>query len=167
MFGIFESENPINDIDRGRSALTYFHNYSVNRFGSAYPHVSRDNLAVYVGRGHADIFLDGLGFAINQIDMRESQVKDAMESLASRSQGRTPDQNSFFKSLSDRASALTFADYVYGAPEISKGIAKDAIDLAEDVGNTVKFFATPTGVLLVVGVLAVVGIGYLKLNKVV
>lgn len=156
---------PVNDIDRGNTALQYFHNASLSFPG--YPHSSLDSLAKSVGRGQSDIFLDSLGFAVNQIDMRESQVRDAMQDLARRSQGRVPTQSSFFKSLSDRTSALTFTDYVYGAPEIGKGIAKDAVNVAVQVGESAKFFMSPTGILVALAVVAVVGLGYLKVNRVI
>lgn len=99
--------------------------------------------------------------------MRDGQVEDAMESLAEKSQGKVPTNSSFFQALSARAANLTFVDYVFGAPEIAAGTAKDlgkgivAVgDATLDVLKTFKVI----GPLLIVG--AVVFIFYSKVKKV-
>lgn len=159
---------PSNDMDVGRNAIAYFHNRSLSYPGYK---MSLNELMDAVSRGHADIFADSMGLAINQIGMSEGQVRDAMYALADQSAGRIPStQNQFFQALSNRAQTLTFLDYVKGAPEIAAGIAKDSVDGLQKVGDSVisagKFLTSPLGILSVVAVLAVVGIGYLKLGKI-
>lgn len=160
---------PQNDNDRGFAALTYFHNYSTANF--SYGVSSVTELANIVGKGRGDIFLEGLGLQANSTEMSEGKVRDTMERLADQSRGQIPDRNSFFNAMTKSSSTITFMDWVHGAPEIATGIASDAVTMAQNVGEGVKsvasFVGSPIGILAIVAVLGVVGLGYLKLNKVI
>lgn len=152
---------PMNDIDRGREALKYYHNESVK-----FPNYGLKFDELILRFGGAD-FLDGLGLAINSNSMSDSHVQDAMENLANQGKGRMPGSFSvFFKALSDREGNLTFSDWVGGIPEISKNIASDIGKGAAEIGNAV----IDTGKsLLIVGplliVAAVIFIGYSKVKR--
>jgi len=155
--------SPTNDIDLGRKAFNYFHNASLSYPGYKF---TVDQALDLLTKNKADIFLESLGFSINQIDMSEGQIRDAMQSLAMQAKGKMPNQTAFFQALSNRVSNLTFTDWVRGAPEIATGIASDAVQGAKAVGDKVisaaDFLSSPIGVVLV---LVVVGGGafvYLK-----
>lgn len=152
---------PMNDVDRGREALKYYHNESVK-----YPNYGLTFDQLIQRFGGFDI-VEGLGLAINSSEMSDSHVQEAMENLANQAKGRMPSSFSvFFKALSDREGNLTFTDWVGGLPEISKNIASDIGKGAVEVGNAVL----DTGKsLLVIGplliVAAVVFIGYSKVKR--
>lgn len=153
------STQPVNDIEKARLALSFFHNYSIQF--SKYKVKTIDELSEIVGKKSPTIFLESFGFAINTIGMSVSQVEDAMESLADQSQGLVPNQASFFTALSDRISRPTFLDYVGATPRVALDSASDVVKGAADVGNAV----IDTGKsLLVIGplliVVAIVYIGY-------
>ena len=152
---------PLNDIDRGREALKYYHNESVKfpNYGLTF-----DELITRFGGSN---FLEGMGLVINSGEMSDSHVQEAMENLANQGQGRMPGNFSiFYKALSDREANLTVRDWVGGIPEISKNIASDIGKGAVQIGNAV----IDTGKsLLVVGplliVAAVIFIGYSKVKR--
>lgn len=152
------------DVDRGREALTYFHNRSMGYVGYS---ETLDTLINKVGGRQPMIFLDGLGFAISSIGMGSSKVKQAMVSLADQGQGRIPANNSlFFKALSDRATNLTTSDWIGGLPEIAGDTAMDALKGFQAIGDAVLDFGKSlltVGPILVLA--AVVFIGYKKTRK--
>jgi hypothetical protein len=117
-------------IQKGREALTYFHNVSLTY--PAYKKLQFDELLNQVSGGgkKVTIFLEGFGFAIEQINdgyfFSTSRVKQAMESLANEGQGRVPTNNSvFFKALSDEAQNISWS-------EASKFVA---VESAKEIGN--------------------------------
>lgn len=154
---------PVNDIDRGREAMVYFHNRMVSYSNYS---LTADQLIDLVAKGNAGIFLDAFGFAINSIEMSDSKVQESMANLAIHTNGKIPIQSEFFRALSVRVSNLTFMDYVGGAPEIAGGMAMDVVKGAQAVGDAV----IDTGKsLLVIGpllaVAAIVFIGYAKTRQ--
>lgn len=155
--------NPVNDIDRGRAALKYFHNRSCAY--SPYKE-TLDSLISKVGGKRPEFFLEGLGMAINTIGMSDSQVRDAMTNLAEVSHGQVPQNSVFYKALSNRVSSLTTGDWIKGLPEIAGNTALDAAKGFEAVGNAVldvgKSLLT-VGPLLVV--VAIIFIGYQRTRK--
>lgn len=160
MFGLFNS--PVNDIDRGREAMVYFHNEMMRFEVYRARRMSVEQLIDTVGGKSPESFLDGLGLAINSIEMRDAQVEDAMERLAMKAQGQLPsNQSVFFKALSDRMQDISAGDFVRAAPTIAKDTAVTAVKGIAQVGEAV----IDTGKsLLAVGpiliVAAVIFIGY-------
>ena len=148
MFNLFSS--PVNDVDRGRDAVIDFHNQN-SRY-SNYT-MSLDELLMRVGGKNPEFFLEGLGLAIVNIDMRDSQVGEAMHRLADLKRGAVPEKQEFFKALSDRAQDINFSDVVYASPDIGLGIAKDIGKGAAQIGDAVL----DTGkTLLVIGPILIV-----------
>lgn len=124
------------DTDRGRAAVTEFHQNSVRM--PYYNEASVDSLLSKIMSGKSpEFFLEGLGTAIREIGMSQSQITDAMRSLAIRSNGRIPVQNEFFRALSDRVSQPTFTDYVGATPEVLGQSAIDVAHGAAEVGEAV------------------------------
>lgn len=157
------SFQPVNDQDRGQSAFVMFHNDMIGRGSYA---ESYDTLLQKVAPKHPEIFLEGLGLAINSIDMRDGQVEDAMSALASKSGGRIPDQHSFFDALSNRIGDITFMDWVYESPSIAKDTAIDAVQGVAKIGDSV--IATGQTLLMIGPILivaAVVFIGYSRTRQ--
>lgn len=148
----FFNFQPMNDIDRGREALKYFHNSSVgySNYGLGF-----DEMLTRVSKGRPDIFLEGVGLAINSIGMSDSHVRDSMEGLAKQAQGRLPANNSvFYKALSDREGTLTFTDWVKVTPQAAANTALDLAKGAQQVGDAVLDAGKS---LLTIGPLLVVG----------
>lgn len=118
----------LNDIDRGREALIFFHNQMLK---SPEYKLTFETFIIRVAKKPA-IFMDAFGMAIREIGMREGQVEDAMESLAVRFAGTgwIPSESMFFKALSDRVSNPTFGDYVMGLPDMAPGLAMDGFQFA-------------------------------------
>lgn len=167
MIGWFSSQ-PVNDFDKARGAMIAFHNYSLTNFPGTYKE-TLDSLILKVAGGtdaKRTAFLEGFGFAINQIGMSVSQSDDAMISLAYTSQGKIPKQNEFFRALSERVSNPTFMDYVGATPQVALDTGKDVVMGFKEVGDAVL----DTGKsLLVIGplliVAAVVFIGYSRTRQ--
>lgn len=156
------STQPANDIDKARLALSYFHNNSV-AFKPKYSY-TLESLITKLG---GTMFLEDFGFAINTIGMSVSDVEDAMDALANKSQGNIPTKTSFFQALSNRVSNPTFMDYVGATPKIAGDTALTVVKGAAEVGNAVL----DTGKsLLVIGplliVAAVVFIGYSRVRQI-
>jgi hypothetical protein len=106
------SSNPDIQIQKGREAMVYFHNDSV-----VYPNynLTLDALIHQVSKGKDSIFLEGFGFAIEQLNtdgfFSGNVVKNAMEKFARRAQGRVPDNMSaFFNALSNEATQVNWVD---------------------------------------------------------
>lgn len=159
------NSQPQNDIERGREAMVYFHNSMVGYPGYE---LTLDEMIEQVSKGKPQIFLEGLGFAIISIDMRESQVRDAMTNLAAKCGGRMPANNVVFtNALSNRIQNISLTDWVYGSPEIALNIGKDVVKGAQQVGDTIL---TTAGGLLAIAPLgiiaAVVFIGYMRTRKI-
>jgi hypothetical protein len=157
----FFNFQPVNDIDRGREAVTYFHNASV---GKGQYSETLDSLINIVSKGTPDIFLDSFGFAISSIELSTSNVEAAMENLASHAAGQIPRQEAFFSALSNQAQDFGIADWL---PYVAKESAKDVVHGAAEVGNAV----IDTGrSLLVIAPLAIVAavlfIGYAKTRQI-
>lgn len=162
------SSQPVNDFDKARGAMIAFHNYSITNFPGVYKE-SLDSLIMKVSGGtdsRRTAFLEGFGFAINQIGMSISQSDDAMEMLAYDSQGQIPKKENFFRALSERVSNPTFMDYVGATPKVALETGKDVVMGFKEVGDAVL----DTGKsLLVIGplliVAAVVFIGYSRTRQ--
>lgn len=142
------------DVDRGREALTEFHNYSV---GFSSYDLTYNELLQVVGGKHPDIFLDGLGLAIREIGMTTSQVKEAMRALADKAQGKIPpNQSAFFMALSNRIQNISTSDWLLATPQLllesGKDIAMGFKQVGEAVLDTGKSFLVIGPLLIVAGV---------------
>jgi hypothetical protein len=150
--------SPISDVDRGRQAMTIFHNRSVEYPAYTYDF---DTMLTKIGGTDPQYFLEGLGLAISSNEASDGQVQDAMENLADQAQGRLPVKQDFFNALTNRLTTLTTLDYIAATPEIAGQTALDAVKGAQAIGDAV----IDTGQsLLVIGplliVAAVIFIGY-------
>lgn len=143
--------NPQNDIEIGRTAMIYFHNRAALYSGY---NITLDQLIDQVGGKRPEIFLDGLGMTILNLEMRDGQIKDAMVSLADTTKGMIPKNNTiFFQALSNRLTNVTVSDWVVASPEIAGNIAKDLGQGAVEIGNTV--ITTGKGILAIAPVLII------------
>lgn len=134
------------DVSRGREAISYFHNASVGYPGYNF---SLDGMIQLLSKNPA-IALDGLGLAIRSASMSTSAVKDAMESLASRAQGRVPNLNSFFSALSNRATQISYVDL---AVDVGGHVLEQTGEGLQVIGDQVLF----TGKILVYALPIIVG----------
>ena len=159
----FFGSTPKSDTEVGRQAVTAFHNRAI--YSPGYNETVDTLLSKIMKGKSSEFFLEGLGLAIREIGMGQSQVNDAMEDLAVRANGRIPDWNSFYTALSDRASKLTFVDYLKATPEIAGATALDVVKGAERLGNAVldvgKFFEQ-FGPILAVGAILFIGYAYTR-----
>jgi hypothetical protein len=151
------------DIDRGREALKYFHNQA-----STYPIYSLgfEQMIDTVSGGakKTPFFLEGLGFAIEQIDISTSKLKTSMENLADQGRGKLPaTSQAFFKALSDEVQNI---NWITAAPEVVKGVAVDLVKgVAEGGESIIGVLKTMNVIIPIMVVLGVVWIGYSKIEK--
>jgi hypothetical protein len=130
------STNPEIQIKKGREAVIYFHNDSV-----VYPNygLTLEGLIAQVSNNHPEIFLEGFGFAIENLNMDGffggGRVKDAMEKFAARAQGRVPsNMSAFFNALSDEATQVNWVD---ATGFVTKEVASQVIEGVAEVGTTI------------------------------
>lgn len=135
------STNPDIQIQKGREAMVYFHNDSV-----VYPNynLTLDALIHQVSKGKDSIFLEGFGFAIEQLNtdgfFSGNVVKNAMEKFARRAQGRVPDNMSaFFNALSNEATQVNWVDATgYVAKDVAVQVGDGLVQVGETVTTTLK-----------------------------
>lgn len=146
------------DLNRGREALMYFHNASVGR--GSYDFQTVDALIQRIGGADPQIFLDGLGFAINTVRMSSGDLDEAMTSLAKNSGGRVPNANSFFSYISNQSTKVSYIDLT---TDVVSHVASQTGAGLQKVGESVLF----TGNLLVLALPLIVGyIVYSNVRKV-
>lgn len=150
------------DIARGREVLQVYHNILVNDYSSQ---LTLDALIEEISKPlkNAQLFLDNVGYNVRINEASDSQISDAMSSLADNYQLDTPPWMSFGQAIAQRISNPTATDYFFGAPQILGGIAKDLATGAQRTGNAVlDVFKS----LEVIGPLLAVGvIVYLVIKK--
>lgn len=135
------STNPDIQIQKGREAIVYFHNESL-----AYPsyNLTLDALIHQVSKGKDSIFLEGFGFAVEQLNtdgfFSGNVVKNAMEKFAQRAQGRVPDNMSaFFNALSNEATSVNWVDATgYVAKDVAVQVGEGLVEVGETVTTTLK-----------------------------
>lgn len=160
--GFFNTQ-PQNDVDKGKNALSIFHNSMIQYDSYTYTAATLLNEVSKNSSGtpQPDIFLDGLGGAITAIDMRADQVQDAMVRLANASGGLIPQQAAFFKALSNRMDDISVTDWIHAAPQIAADTAATAVKGVQEVGNAViDTGKTLTMIGPALAVAAVIFIGY-------
>lgn len=124
-----------NDFETGREAFTYFYNKSIQ-----YSDLKFNEMASKIAGSEKSVeyFFDGLGLAINSIQadglLSGSAVKNTMENLAYKAQGKLPTRNSFYAALSGKAQDFSFIE---AAPTVIKETATKVLEGAEEVGNAV------------------------------
>lgn len=140
---------------KASDALKIFHNKSLGF--SAY-NKTYDELLNIVSKNKPSIFLEGFGFAIESVNsdgwFGSGRVKSAMETLAEKSQGKIPTQNSFFSSLSDEAQNISYVDQsIFVAQETGKKVLDGAVEVGNIATDTLKSVGMflPLGILLAVG----------------
>lgn len=161
---------PQNTIDWGRDAVKFFHNEMISKYDSYT--LTLDQLTNQISlrpdgtQADQSIFLDGLGTAISQIGMAESQVQQAMVKLADAGNGQIPKQSAFFKALSDRIGDITSGDWIAAAPQIAADTALTAVQGVQAIGDSVIATGktlTMIGPALIVG--AVIFIVYARARE--
>jgi hypothetical protein len=146
------------DLNRGREAMVCFHNASVGR--GDYNFRTVDALIERVGGANPQIFLDGLGFAINTVRMSSGDLDDAMTALAQKSGGKVPNPNSFFSYISNQATKISYLDL---SKDVASHVVSETASGLQKVGESVLF----TGNLLVLALPLIVGyIVYSNVRKV-
>ena len=150
-------------IQKGREAMLIFHNASVKY--SNY-HLNFDELLNTVSKGHPTIFLEGFGFAIEQVEndswFGSSKVRDAMNELAANAMGKIPsNQNSFFKALSDEFQKIEFVD---AASFVVVDSGKTIIKGAQEVGDTL--ITTLKGIGFIFPIVVIGGLLFISYSRV-
>ena len=104
--------------------MMYFHNQALTYPGYG---LTFDQLLDAAGGGgiKTSIFLEGFGFAVEQVGLNAGKLQTAMEALADNGGGRLPaNQSAFFKALSNEAQNIS---WVSATPSIVLGVATDVI----------------------------------------
>lgn len=156
------STNPDTQIAKGREAIMYFHNASLTY--SNY-NLTLDALIDQVSKGKPSIFLEGFGFAIEQLNtdgfFSGNLVRNSMEKFAARAQGRVPDNMSaFFNALSNEATQVNWVD---ATGYVAKDVAVQVGDGLVQVGETVT--TTLQGLGLVLPFLVIGAVVFIVVNK--
>lgn len=149
-------QNPSNNIDQGREAIKYFHNQAVLNRDYNY---NFDQVLDLIGGGgkKTSIFLDGFGFAISNVQngyFDSSDIKKAMESLADKSDGKIPDQNSFFNAISNSASNPSFLTAAsFTAVETAKTVGNGIVEVGNVAIDTLSSLKNILPIVIVGGVI--------------
>lgn len=155
--------NQYSDSERGRQALTYFHNYAL----SHYPKNYKRSLEQLITEASAKnrFLLEGLGLAINSSEISDSKVEAAMSRLADAGQGRLPaDWNSWFSILTSESVKVTFLESVpFVVTESTKDILKGTAQIGDAVLDVGKSLLT-VGPILVLA--AIIFIGYARTRQI-
>ena len=153
----------LSDEERGRAALREFHNHSVNRYGDVYRYTFDELLREATKKNK--FLLEGLGLAINSMEMSDEKVNRAMHELADAGKGRIPaDWNGWFTAVKDSAMKVSFAEVVtYVASESAKDVVAGAQEIGDAVITTGKSLLT---IMPLVLTLAAVFIVYNKAKSV-
>lgn len=126
-----------NDVLKGREAYNYFWNEVQQYIPSNITATSYLDRITGSAR-NSQIFLDGLGFAINQIAentyFMSSKVQNAMEKLANDVKNKVPNKNLFFDYLRDQS---TQTNIIEALPSVVSGSAETLVQGAQQVGNAV------------------------------
>lgn len=137
--------------------MKYFHNTS-----TAFPgyNLSFQQLLDQVGgRGvQTDIFLEGLGFAIESIGtdwLGGDKVQEAMNRLALQGKGRIPSNRTvFFTALSDEAQNVSWVDASkFVAVESAKEIGGGLVQVGDTLLTTIKGLGFFFPIVVIGGVL--------------
>jgi hypothetical protein len=133
------------EIKRGVDALTYFHNRAL-RYPENYS-ISFDDLKIRLSEVSKGQFLSGFGFAIENSELSERDVRESMERLADAGAGKIPSRwNDFFNALHREPSGFSFDALVSTvkstASDIGSGLKQVgdvSIDTLKNAGGYVKF----------------------------
>ena len=145
-----------NDVKIAKEAMTYFHNEALS-----YPEnysMSYDQLVAYYQAKTKGYFMEGLGFAINNIELSSSKIKSGMQNLAKEGEGKLPKWNDFYQRMGNEASNPSFLD---AAAATLSGTASDVASGFKEVGGAVITTAKNTlGVLPMLPYLALLAGGF-------
>ena len=134
----------VNDLKQGKEALIYFHNASL-KFPENYSQ-SFEALLSHLQDSSHGLLVENLGYAINLSEMSDSQVRRAMESLASRGEGKLPSSwNAFITALNSTSGEINFVDAVR---ETASGTASDIGAGFQEVGAVASDTLKSIGSLL-------------------
>lgn len=140
MNGIFDfmsdsKYKEMSDKDVGIEAITFFQNYSRSFFTEENSYSLNDIVEIFnKKRGNQ---IGGLGLGIKMSEASESQVEDAMESLAEKMQGKIPDSMSPFRSaLAGRMQEVDIASSKFFKEVIGQTVIT-LVEKSQTVGKTV------------------------------
>lgn len=145
-----------NDVKIAKEAMTHFHNEALS-FPENYS-MTYQQLIDYYQAKTKGYFLEGLGFAINAIELPSSRVKSGMEKLAREGEGKLPKWNDFYQRMGNEGSNPTFLE---AASATLSGTVSDVASGFKDVGGAVISTAKNTlGILPMLPYLAVLAGGF-------
>lgn len=153
------SSNPDLQIKKGLEAITYFHNASA-AFSNY--RLTREALIAQVSKNQPSIFLEGLGMAIESLNMdgffSYGRVKDAMENFAEQAQGRVPsNMSAFFNALSNEYTEINWVDATgYVTKEVAVQVVEGVAEVGTVVTDTLGSLKTILPLLLVGAVVFIV-----------
>lgn len=131
---------PENKIAAARSALMYYHNRECYKYPSVYKYTF-DQFLDAIGGGNPQkttTILEGLGGSILSIQqdgfLSDTQIRDAMEDLADKSEGRIPaSYQTFFNVLGGKAQDVSFLDAAWAT---AKGTTEKVAGGVKEIGET-------------------------------
>ncbi len=122
------------DIDLGRKAITYFHNYSRTMWPATYKVSSVDALIALYGK-KGEIYLDGIGLTIRVNGQSEANISTAMLQLVNQTRGKIPaDHQPYIRALGGEAGKINYLDLT---ASVVKETATQVIEGAQAVGDQV------------------------------
>jgi len=148
------------DYERGRKALTYYHNAMATLYPSTYKISFEELQNIIAQRKGGKNFVEGMGTGIILAEMSEGKVSDGMEELARQSKGKIPATNSVFTmALVNSSRQYSFIDMsktvaVESAKDLLKGaehIGKSVIDAGKGVTNTLSMLQYILPIILIGG----------------
>lgn len=150
-------------VERGRLALKTFHNFSVTHFGASYSFSSLDDLISAIKKQKGALFIEEyIGDLANLLEMSDSDVNDAMESLAEKARGKIPaNWISWGDALKGKVENYSFVDALkYTVVESSKDVAGGLAEAGDAAIFTLKVmkFLIPA---LIIG-----GIGWIGFSRI-
>lgn len=148
------------DYERGRKAITYFHNAMATLYPSTYKISFEEMQNIIAQRKGGKNFVEGMGTGIILAEMSEAKVSDAMEELARQSKGKFPATNSVFTmALVNSSRQFSFIDMgktvaVESAKDILKGTQKigdSIIEAGKGVTNSLNLLKYALPIILIGG----------------
>ena len=125
------------DIEQGREALRFFHNYSLKY--DAYTPESLDDLLNMYGKKR-DIYLDGIGMVIRENAMSPYTVEGSMAKLARTAEGKIPkDHQGYISALGNQAGQINWLDLTATVvTETTSQIVSGVQAVGDNVVSTLK-----------------------------
>lgn len=147
------------DYERGLEALKIYHKESQRLYPNEYT-ISWDDFIAYINK-KSKSFIAGLGLGILMAETTDSQIEDAMETVAKKTMGKLPESPEIFR----QAVINRMQEFDWNAVKtISSDSATDLLNMAQSAGEEITEGVRGLGVVLknskyIIPVLLVVGVG--------